>query len=236
MAFFYENCSNLLWEKNVIIIEKNIYTSEAEGENFQKFWDHYVEQFIRTVKGQTVFETEHSFYLLKWRFLHQQLKVSINKNTWDVKTCKNKLEKIPCTVFTMKSFLKSHDPPAFSRNICETFKLQLEIISDFRKDSLHSIYDEVLSLTDPTKLQKPTVLGQRGPASTQWSHPSRLGHCRPSFGHNGYPPFKRTTENQFFFPKWRFWFPAKERTVTTKKMSPLNSCTYRASQQNPDPK
>ena len=152
------------------------------------------------------------------------------------------LEKIPCTVFTMKSFLKSHDTFLihlhFHEIIVKHSNCSFEVISDFRKDSLHSIYDdEVLSLTDPTKLQKPTVLGQRGPASTrQWSHPSRLGHCRPSFGHNGYPPFKRTTENQFFFPKWRFWFPAKERTVTTKKMSPLNSCTYRASQQNPDPK
>ena len=64
MAFCYENCSNLLWEKNVKIIKKNIYKSKAEGENVQKFWDHYVEQFIWTVNGQTVFETEHYFYLL----------------------------------------------------------------------------------------------------------------------------------------------------------------------------
>ena len=50
-----------------------------------------------------------------------------------------------------------------------------------------------------TKSQNTTILGQGGLASTQWSHPIRFRHMRPSFGGNGNPIFKRTAQNQFFF-------------------------------------
>ena len=41
MVFCYQNCSDLLWEKVVLVIEKNIWNSRS------------LEQFIQTVKGQT---------------------------------------------------------------------------------------------------------------------------------------------------------------------------------------
>ena len=34
---------------------EKIWTSRLKAENLQKFWDHYLEEFIRTVKGQTNF-------------------------------------------------------------------------------------------------------------------------------------------------------------------------------------
>ena len=40
IVFCYQNCSDLLWEKIVIVIEKNCWNSRLKAENFQKFWDH----------------------------------------------------------------------------------------------------------------------------------------------------------------------------------------------------
>ena len=51
MVFCYQNCSDLLWEKIVLVIEKNF---EAEGREFAKFL-RSLEQFIQTVKGQNNF-------------------------------------------------------------------------------------------------------------------------------------------------------------------------------------
>ena len=51
----------------------------------------------------------------------------------------------------------------------------------------------------PTKVQNPTILGSGDLVSTQWSHPCRFCHWFPSFGNNGYPPFKGTTQYQTLF-------------------------------------
>ena len=51
MVFCYQNCSDLLWEKIVLVIEKNVLKFEAEGPEFAKFL-RSLEQFIQTVKGQ----------------------------------------------------------------------------------------------------------------------------------------------------------------------------------------
>ena len=40
MVFCYQNCSDLLWEKNVLVIKKNLWNSRLKAENLQKFWDH----------------------------------------------------------------------------------------------------------------------------------------------------------------------------------------------------
>ena len=55
MVFCYQNCSDLLWEKIVLVIEKNFWNSRLKAENLQKFWEYYLEQFIQTVKGQNNF-------------------------------------------------------------------------------------------------------------------------------------------------------------------------------------
>jgi hypothetical protein len=34
------NCSDLLWEKIVLVIEKNFWNSRLKAENLQIFWDH----------------------------------------------------------------------------------------------------------------------------------------------------------------------------------------------------
>ena len=37
IVFCYQNCSDLLWEKIVLVIEKNFWNSRLKGENFQIF-------------------------------------------------------------------------------------------------------------------------------------------------------------------------------------------------------
>ena len=40
MVFCYQNCSDLLWEKIVLVIEKNFWNSRLKAKNLQNFWDH----------------------------------------------------------------------------------------------------------------------------------------------------------------------------------------------------
>ena len=54
MVFCYQNWSDLLWEKIVLVIEKNVLKVEAEGQEFDIFL-RSLEQFIQTVKGQNKF-------------------------------------------------------------------------------------------------------------------------------------------------------------------------------------
>ena len=54
MVVVYQNCSDLLWEKIVLVIEKKLLKFEAEGREFAKNLGS-LEQFIQTVKGQNNF-------------------------------------------------------------------------------------------------------------------------------------------------------------------------------------
>ena len=55
MVFCYQNCSDLLWEKIVLVIEKKFWNSRLKAENLQKFWDHLNNLFkqwkVRTIFG-----------------------------------------------------------------------------------------------------------------------------------------------------------------------------------------
>ena len=51
MVFCYQNCSDLLWEKNCSSDREKLLKFEAEGREFSKFL-RSLEQFIQTVKGQ----------------------------------------------------------------------------------------------------------------------------------------------------------------------------------------
>ena len=53
LVFCYQNWSDLLWEKIVLVIEKYL-KFEAEGQEFAKYL-RSLEQFIQTVKGQNNF-------------------------------------------------------------------------------------------------------------------------------------------------------------------------------------
>ena len=40
VVFCYQNCSYLLWEKKILVIENFFWNSRLKAENLQKFWDH----------------------------------------------------------------------------------------------------------------------------------------------------------------------------------------------------
>ena len=40
IVFCYQNCSDLLWAKIVLVIEKNFWNSRLQAKNLQNFWDH----------------------------------------------------------------------------------------------------------------------------------------------------------------------------------------------------
>ena len=52
--FCCKNCSDLLWEKKVLVIEKKLLKCEAEGQEFAIFL-RSLEQVIQTVKGVRTF-------------------------------------------------------------------------------------------------------------------------------------------------------------------------------------
>ena len=54
LAFCYQNGSDTLWEKIVLVIGKNFWNSRLKVENLQNF-SRSLEQFIKTVKGQNNF-------------------------------------------------------------------------------------------------------------------------------------------------------------------------------------
>ena len=84
MVFCYQNCFDLLWEKNVLVIEKNF---EAEGWEFAKSLRSQ-EQFIRTSKGNNNFLNRILFKLVPGCFsdlMHYNNYNSSLKN-WDLET------------------------------------------------------------------------------------------------------------------------------------------------------
>ena len=50
LVFFFQNWSDLLWQKIVLVIEKNFWNSRQKAEKFAKML-RSLEEFIRTVKG-----------------------------------------------------------------------------------------------------------------------------------------------------------------------------------------
>ena len=50
MVFCYENCSDILWEKSVLVIEKNFWNSRLKAKILRS-----LEQFVQTVKGKNHF-------------------------------------------------------------------------------------------------------------------------------------------------------------------------------------
>ena len=58
MVFCNQNCSDLLWEKIVLVIEKNFWNSRLKAKILRS-----LEQFIQTVKGQNNFLVTEIFLI-----------------------------------------------------------------------------------------------------------------------------------------------------------------------------
>ena len=68
MVFCYQNCTDLLWEKNVLVIEKNFRNSRLKAMDFQTFWDHLNNSF-KQWNVRTMFGNRMLFWLVPGGFL-----------------------------------------------------------------------------------------------------------------------------------------------------------------------
>ena len=85
MVFCFHNCSDLLWEKNVRVIEKFFWNSMLKAENFLRT----LEQFIKTIKGQNNSWNRMFFTLFQEvsQLLYiRTILIQIGKNNWDSET------------------------------------------------------------------------------------------------------------------------------------------------------
>ena len=55
MVFCYQNCSDLLWEKIALVIEKNFWNLRLKAENFQNFLYHFNNLFKQWIFGNRMF-------------------------------------------------------------------------------------------------------------------------------------------------------------------------------------
>ena len=93
MVFCYQNCSDLLWEKIVLVIEKNFWNSGLKADNFLIFWDDLNNLF--KIKGQKQFlviECFFCFFNLLLAVSHiwwiRTIRIQIGNNYWDLETCR----------------------------------------------------------------------------------------------------------------------------------------------------
>ena len=73
MVFCYQNCSS---------DREKLFKFEAEGREFVNFWDHYLGQFVRAVKGLLL---DHMIYLkfrIKWYFATKIVLKYCEKKKW----------------------------------------------------------------------------------------------------------------------------------------------------------
>ena len=67
MVFCFQNCSDQLWEKNVLLIKKNFWNLRLKAKNLQNFLDHMSsersEQFLK----------QNAFLTCSWRFLRSNI-------------------------------------------------------------------------------------------------------------------------------------------------------------------
>ena len=62
LVFYYQNCSDLLWEKTCSSHQEKLLKLEAKGREYAKFL-RSLEQFIQTVKGQKKFWWQDVFLI-----------------------------------------------------------------------------------------------------------------------------------------------------------------------------
>jgi hypothetical protein len=90
MVFCYQNWSDLLWEKIVLVIEKNSWNSRLKAENLQNFWDHSNNLF-KQWKVRTIFGNRMFLFFLFLEVSHvgknRTIIIQNGKNYWDLETC-----------------------------------------------------------------------------------------------------------------------------------------------------
>ena len=69
LVFCYQNCSDLQWEKNVLVIEKKFCNSMLKAKDLQKFWHHW-DNLFKQWKIRTIIGNRMLFSLVPGGFSH----------------------------------------------------------------------------------------------------------------------------------------------------------------------
>ena len=89
MVFCYQNCSDLLWEKIVLVIER-LLKFKAEGREFEFFCDHLNNLFkqwkVRTISGNRMLF--NLFLEISKISKNRTIIIQIGKNYWDLEICR----------------------------------------------------------------------------------------------------------------------------------------------------
>ena len=98
ILFCFQNCSDLLWEKNCSIDQ------EKKGWEFENFL-RWLGQFIQTVKVQNNLWNRMLFLAFSWRLLRSKIiPIQIGKNEWGLETYRKswkRLRRLGKTFFGM---------------------------------------------------------------------------------------------------------------------------------------
>ena len=86
MVFCYQNCSDLVWEKIVLVIEKNFWNSRLKAEKLQNFWDHLNDLFKQWKVRTECFL--NLFLEISQISKNRTTIIQIGKNHWDLETCR----------------------------------------------------------------------------------------------------------------------------------------------------
>ena len=82
----YQNCADLLWEKNALVIEKNFWNWRLKAENLQNFWDQKT-TYSNNERSEQFLVTECFFNLFLEVSQIQKIitiMIQIGKNYWDL--------------------------------------------------------------------------------------------------------------------------------------------------------
>ena len=70
IVFCYQNCSDLLWDKIVLVIEKNVWNSRLKADKLQFFWDYKSPFILRSqLRISSFFQNSDTFcFDLYWHY------------------------------------------------------------------------------------------------------------------------------------------------------------------------
>ena len=89
-VFCFEDCSNLQWDKIVLVVEEKLLKILGLQPPICKHFRLHKNNLLEQWKVKTIFETKYIFLTCYWRFLRsdefKQIKIPIKTYDWDVKT------------------------------------------------------------------------------------------------------------------------------------------------------
>ena len=96
IVFYYQNLSDLLWEKNVVVIDNFFWYLRLMAENLKMSWDHDNNLFKQWM-ARTIFGSRILILICSWGFIIsnklEQFKFKLEKKYWNLDTTRKSYKK-----------------------------------------------------------------------------------------------------------------------------------------------